>query len=97
MKTILAVILLASCPLLADTPCRTVDGKVQFAVATINGDEVWTQAEYDNKMASYDLTNPTTTVNTTAYAPSKLEVVVSTSSKKFASRSEYLEKLKEAK
>src|SRR3990167_10491083 len=67
---------------------RMVDGKVQFAVAEVNGVPAWTEAEKDAMVANITAMS-TVTLNVADYEPTAFEVSIATSGIRFSSHSDY--------
>ena len=74
------------------TPTKIVDGKVSFAVATVNGRVVWTEAEKQGIIDSYNALPDTATVTVTVIdlSPTSEEVAVSTTIGKFSNYSDWI-------
>ena len=67
---------------------RLVDGKIQFAVAQINGKIYWTTQERDDFLSAYASNGSSYTLNTVNFTPTNFEITVSTSGIAFANYSD---------
>src|SRR3990167_7810407 len=71
-------------------PSRIVDGKIKYAIATINGEIAWDEAEKQSLVNKFEELGGTTTVTTVNMLPTAAEIGVSTNVLSFKNHSDYI-------
>lgn len=75
----------------AETPSRIIDGKIEFAIADVDGITCWSESEKQKQLDSFVVRGGTSPLAATVvdYTPTQYEKFLSTSTIKFQNYSEF--------